>query len=281
MTAAVPLGQTGGTGSTRYQTMTRSALFGAILRDVAPMARAGLARRDPGDLVEKAARDYQTATDRAVEAAIVARLREALPHHRIEGEEFGATGATDPEAPLLLIDPIDGTTNFAWGLPHFGMVITEVAAGALTAGAILDPCMDELFTADLGCGAFLNGVAMAVRQTTDPQLALIGAGLPVPGQVQSVSEAAYTAALARCMAVTSGVRRLGSAALSTAYVAAGRLDGFFEDGLGLMDHGAGSLMVTEAGGTVSDFAGGPVRMRGGLVAGGPAMHGWLLAGLAG
>ena len=256
-----------------------SDTLAAILRDAGPIARGAVRRLGADDMVHKAARDYQTAADRAVETAIVRALRDAFPQHRIEGEEFGAAGGGDPDAPLFLIDPIDGTTNFAWGIPHFGLVITEVTGGAITSGAVFDPMLDEMVCADLGAGATLNGAPLAVRTVTDPQLALIGAGLPVPGQVQSVTEDAYFAALRRCMDVTSGVRRLGSAALSTAWVAAGRLDGFFEDMLGMMDHGASSLAVTEAGGIVSDFAGAPVAIRGGLVAGSPAIHAWLLEGL--
>jgi myo-inositol-1(or 4)-monophosphatase len=259
-----------------------SAQLAEILEDAAPLARAGLRRLDPGDVVNKAARDYQTAADRNVEARIAARLREVFPDWRIEGEEFGAQDGGDREAPLAVIDPIDGTTNYAWGIPHFGMVITVVDGGGIVSGAVLDPMMGELFTADRGHGAAMNGVAMRVAAEARAEHMLFGAGLPVPGQVVSVSEARYAAALARAMAVSSGVRRLGSAALSIAYVAAGRLDGFFEDGLGIGDFGASALMVEEAGGVVTDFSGRgvsqPAAERAGIVAGSVAGQAWLREG---
>jgi myo-inositol-1(or 4)-monophosphatase len=258
-----------------------SATFADILQRAAPLARAGLRRLDAAEMVAKAARDYQTAADRAVERAVARDLAEAFPDWRIEGEEFGAAGAADPDAPLLLIDPIDGTTNYAWGIPHFGMVVTLWDGGRVTAGAVLDPMLDEMFTADRGAGAAMNGAPLRVASPVAPEAALIGAGLPVPGQVVSVTPGAYAGALERAMAVTSGVRRLGSAALSIAYVAAGRFDGFFEDGLGLGDFGASALMVTEAGGVVTDFHGQPVGPRCGIVAAsGPDMHLWLRQGLA-
>lgn len=262
-----------------------SATLAAILRDAAPLARQGLRRLDPDDIVVKGLRDYQTAADRATEQRIAAALREAFPGARIEGEEFGIQGSDDPAAPLFVIDPIDGTTNYAWGLPHFGMVITMVTGGDIAAGAVYDPMLDEMFTADRGRGAALNGERLRLgTRETRPDCMLFGAGLPVPGQVVSVSEARYHAALDRLMAVSGGVRRLGSAALSVAYVAAGRFDGFFEDGLGIGDFGASALIVDEAGGRTGNFAGAPITapaaMRTGVVAGSPAAFDWLLAGLS-
>ncbi len=261
-----------------------SACLAEILSNAAPLARAGLRRLDPGDVVSKAARDYQTAADRNVETRISESLRVAFPDWRIEGEEFGPQSGGDPDAPLAVIDPIDGTTNYAWGIPHFGMVITVVHGKEIVAGAVLDPMMGEMFTADRGHGAALNGVPLRVAAEDRAEHMLFGAGLPVPGQVVSVSEARYAAALERAMAVSSGVRRLGSAALSIAYVAAGRFDGFFEDGLGIGDFGASVLMVEEAGGVVTDFAGSgvtrPAVARTGIVAGTPTGQAWLLAGLS-
>lgn len=260
-----------------------SVRLAEILAHAAPLARAGLRRLDPGDVVSKAARDYQTAADRNVETRIAESLRAAFPDWRIEGEEFGAQGGGDPDAPLAVIDPIDGTTNYAWGIPHFGMVITVVQGKEIVAGAVLDPMMGEMFTADRGHGASLNGTLLRVAAEDRPEHMLFGAGLPVPGQVVSVNEARYAAALERTMAVSSGVRRLGSAALSIAYVGAGRFDGFFEDGLGIGDFGASVLMVEEAGGVVTNFAGTgvsrPAVARAGIVAGSALGQAWLLAGL--
>ena len=231
------------------------------------------------DVVEKGARDYQTAGDVAVERLIVERIRASFPNYAIWGEEQVGNVSIDG-APEVLIDPIDGTTNYLWGVPHFSVVISIREAGEIVAGATYDPNLDELFSAEKGGGAYLNGTRLQVSQAADPQRVLIGAGTPVPGQVKSVPVETYHAALRRLMDVTSGMRRLGSAALSTAYVACGRLDGFFEDGLSPLDYGASMLIVREAGGLVTGFDGGPIPSTGGILVAGPGIHPWLVAGFS-
>src|SRR4051812_20440881 len=260
------------TASARLVTIAEIALAaGALSLEQRPGRRL--------NVVEKGARDYQTAGDVAVERLIVERLRAAFPDYAINGEE--QVGNREVEgAPEILIDPIDGTTNYLWGVPHFSVVISIREVGEIVAGVTYDPNLDELFSAETGGGAYLNGTKLQVSDIADPQRVLIGAGTPVPGQVKSVPVETYHAALRRLMDVTSGMRRLGSAALSTAYVACGRLDGFFEDGLSPLDYGASMLIVREAGGLVTGFDGGPIPSTGGILVAGPAIHPWLVAGFS-
>lgn len=257
---------------------SRLASLAAIALEAGALARASLRRRPVDAMVVKAPRDYQTEIDVAVEKIIVDRLVEAFPDHAINGEEGVGNRAAAPDAPVIHIDPIDGTTNFAWGIPHFGMTISIVEKGELTTGVVYDAMLDELFSAEAGAGAFLEGDRLQCADVADTGNVLVGAGLPIPGQVKAVSEDAYFAALRRLMAETAGVRRLGSSALSIAYVACGRLDGFFEDGLSLHDYGASALMVKEAGGLVSGFDGGPLDGKGHIVAASRALHPWLVNG---
>ncbi|WP_040678636.1 inositol monophosphatase family protein [Rhizobium mesoamericanum] len=254
-----------------------AALAKAILIGGAK-ARNSLRRRLDGELVAKAPRDYQTEIDVAVERIIVDELNRSFPTYAIKGEEAVGNRNAKDGAPAIYIDPIDGTTNFAWGIPHFGMTISIVEDGQLVAGVVYDAMVDELFSAELGGGAYLDGERIQCVSSKGTEDVLVGAGLPIPGQLKAVSEEVYFNALKRLMATTAGVRRLGSAALSIAYVACGRLDGFFEDGLSLHDYGASALLVREAGGVVSAFNGGPVTASGDILAGNQVLHPWLVAG---
>lgn len=255
--------------------MSEIALWGGTL------ACDGLRRVRIEEMVSKGPRDYQTRFDVEVEAQIADALADRFPGYGIVGEEQAANVSAPDGAPRFLIDPIDGTTNYAWGIPHFGIVISLERAGEIVAGVVYDPCQDELFSAEKGSGAYLNDKRLVIADSPAPRECLIGAGLPVPGQVKSVTEAVYHGALRRAMDTTSGVRRLGSAALSIAYVAAGRFDGFFEDGLGLLDYGASMLIVREAGGIVTGFDGEPVSSSGAILAASPQLHPWLVEGFAG
>ncbi|MFS8146079.1 inositol monophosphatase family protein [Rhizobium sp. BR 249] len=241
-------------------------------------ARASLRRRTSGEMLAKAPRDYQTEIDVAVERIIVDEMLKAFPDYAIQGEEAVGNRTGGPETPIIYIDPIDGTTNYAWGMPHFGMTISIAEGGRLVAGVVYDAMQDELFSAELGGGAYLNGERIRCADVADIENVLIGAGLPIPGQVKAVSEETYFDAIKRLMANTAGVRRLGSAALSIAYVACGRLDGFFEDGLSIHDFGASALMVEEAGGIVTRFSGAAVDGRGDILAASKALHPWLKEG---
>lgn len=242
------------------------------------IARNALRRYSAGEMVHKKPRDFQTEADVAVEAFIVGELKAAFPDHGIWGEEQVGNTEDAAGAPRFLIDPIDGTTNFAWGIPHFGIVISREIGGVIDKGVVYDCMQDELFSAEAGAGAWLNGRTIRASGNTDPVNAVVGAGLPVPGQVKSVEVETYHHALRRLMDTTSGVRRLGSAALSVAYVACGRLDGFFEDSLSPLDYGASVLIVREAGGVVTGFYGEAVDERGAILAGGAGIHPWLVEG---
>jgi len=257
--------------SDRLRTIAGLALEGGAI------AREKLRLYPISDMVVKGPRDYQTEADRAVEASIVAGIVEAFPDYAIEGEEK-IGNRERPGAPRVHIDPIDGTTNFAWGIPHFSTVITVAEGSELVAGVTYDPMLDELFSAEVGGGAWLNGRRLKVTPVTSAEASVVGAGLPLPGQVKSVPVETYHRALRRMMDTTSGVRRLGSAALSLAYVAAGRLNGFFEEGLSIHDYGASVLVIREAGGIVTDFAGRPITNPGAILGAAPGMHEWLLEG---
>ncbi|ARQ12356.1 inositol 1-phosphatase 2 (plasmid) [Rhizobium etli] len=244
-------------------------------------ARVSLRRRTSREILAKAPRDYQTEIDVAVERIIVDEMTKAFPDYAIQGEEAVGNRTAGPDAPIIYIDPIDGTTNYAWGVPHFGMTIAIAEGGSLVAGVVYDAMQDELFSAERGGGAYLDGERIRCADVGDIENVLIGAGLPVPGQVKAVAEETYFDAIKRLMANTAGVRRLGSAALSIAYVACGRLDGFFEDGLSIHDFGASALMVEEAGGIVTRFSGAEVDGKGDILAASKALHPWLKQGFQG
>ena len=256
----------------------RLRTIAAIAIEAGATARSMARRYVLDEVVLKGPRDYQTAADLAVERQIVAAIRVAFPDYAIEGEENVGNREAPAGVPRVLIDPIDGTTNYAWGIPHFGVVIAIEQAGEMVAGAVFDPMQNELFSAEAGGGAFLDGKRLTMPESPVPIDSLIGVGLPVPGQVKSVPEENYHAAVRRLMDTTSGVRRLGSAALSIAYVACGRLNGFFEDGLSPHDYGASMLVVREAGGLVTGFDGKPVARSGAILAAGPGIHPWLVEG---
>ncbi|MBX4936227.1 inositol monophosphatase family protein [Rhizobium binae] len=241
-------------------------------------ARVSLRRRTSREMLAKAPRDYQTEIDVAVERIIVDEMTKAFPDYAIQGEEAVGNRTAGPDTPVIYIDPIDGTTNYAWGVPHFGITIAIAEGGRLVAGVVYDAMQDELFSAERGGGAYLNGERIRCADVADIENVLIGAGLPIPGQVKAVAEETYFDAIKRLMANTAGVRRLGSAALSIAYVACGRLDGFFEDGLSIHDFGASALMVEEAGGIVTRFSGTEVDGKGDILAASKALHPWLKEG---
>jgi len=195
--------------------------------------------------------DFVTVVDKAAEARIVDTLRQSYPHHAILAEETGLHGASDNDQ-RWIVDPLDGTTNFIHGLPHFAVSIGFQRAGRMEAAVIFNPVNQELYTAERGQGAYLN--QRRLRVTTQPDLegALLGTGLPYR-EDQDLRR--YLATFKALYGEPAGVRRAGSAALDLAYVAAGRLDGYWEFGLRPWDLAAGVLLVREAGGFVGDFRG--------------------------
>jgi myo-inositol-1(or 4)-monophosphatase len=200
--------------------------------------------------------DLVTEADRASERLIVERLRAAYPEHSIVAEEGG--GVTGGSEYRWYVDPLDGTTNFAHGFPVYNVTLAVERAGELIAGVIFDPTREELFTAELGAGAFLNGERIRVSKAAALAETLVATGFPSRKRHQNINVHFYY----QLAMLTHGVRRAGSAALDLAYVACGRLDAFWEFGLNPWDMAAGILMVREAGGECSDMQGGPADLRG-------------------
>jgi len=215
--------------------------------------------------------DFVTEVDHAAEQAVIQILLKAFPDHAILAEESGAQGKSDF---VWIIDPLDGTTNFIHGFPQYCVSIGLQHKGAMTQAVVYDPGRNELFTATRGHGAYLNDRRMRVSKRTQLEDSLIGTGFPFR-DFKHMSE--YIAILRKMMAQTVGVRRAGAAALDLAYVAAGRLDGFWEIGLAPWDMAAGSLLIQESGGLVSDFDGDNGYLDSGrIVAGAPKLFRQLL-----
>lgn len=219
--------------------------------------------------------DFVSEVDRSAEAAIIQELRGKFPDHAILAEESGAQGESEFE---WIIDPLDGTTNYLHGFPQFSVSIALRHRGRLEQAVVYDPLREEMFTASRGRGAQLNDRRLRVSTRPGLEGALIGTGFPFRDH-RHVD--AYLGMFRAMLEDTAGLRRPGSAALDIAYVAAGRLDGFWELGLAPWDLAAGALLVTEAGGTVSDLAGGERYLEtGNLVAGNLKVHRAMLARLA-
>lgn len=218
--------------------------------------------------------DFVTEVDRAAEEAIIETILEAYPEHGILAEESGSA-AGNPESEFQwIIDPLDGTTNFIHGFPQYAVSIAQRHNGVLQHGVIYDPTRNELFTASRGKGAFLNDRRIRVSKRVKLIESLIGTGFPFKN-LQHAD--AYLGMFRELTEKTSGLRRPGAAALDLAYVACGRTDGFFEIGLKPWDMAAGALMILEAGGLVSDFAGNSGFLESGnLVAGAPKIFSQLL-----
>ncbi len=215
--------------------------------------------------------DFVTEVDQAAEQAVIEILLKAFPDHAILAEESGVQGKSDY---VWVIDPLDGTTNFIHGFPQYCVSIGLKHKGAVTQAVVYDPGRNELFTATRGHGAFLNDRRMRVSKRTHLAESLIGTGFPFR-ELKNMS--GYVATLRKVMAQSVGVRRAGAAALDLAYVAAGRLDGFWEIGLSPWDMAAGSLLIQEAGGLVSDFDGEAGYLESGsIVAGAPKVFSQLL-----
>ena len=225
---------------------------------------------------EKAANDFVSEVDREAEHAIISTLHEAYPGHAILAEESGASGDSEYR---WIIDPLDGTTNFLHGFPQFAVSIALEHRGVITQAVVYDPGSNDLFTASRGRGAHLNDTRLRVTKRAQLKSGLIGTGFPFK---EMAHLDAYLGMLRDVMKNSAGVRRAGSAALDLAYVAAGRLDAFWELGLSPWDMAAGSLLITEAGGLVGDLEGNEGWMESGNIAGGsPKVFGELLQLISG
>ena len=217
--------------------------------------------------------DFVTEVDRAAEAAIIDVLREAYPDYGILAEESGASGG-DASEYQWIIDPLDGTTNFIHGFPQYAVSIALLHKGQVVQGVIYDTLRNEMFTASKGGGAFLNERRIRVSKCLKIENALLGTGFPFR-MFEHID--AYLGVFKNLTQRASGIRRTGSAALDLAYVASGRLDGFWEFGVYPWDIAAGCLLISEAGGLVGDLAGGESYLKSGnIVAATPKVFAQLL-----
>lgn len=230
-------------------------------------------------VTEKQHNDFVTDVDKAAEEAIIEVLQKAYPTHAFLGEESGTTGNVNDESEFVwIIDPLDGTTNFMHGFPQYAVSIALQQRGVITLGVVYDPVRNDLFTAEKGAGAFLNDKRIRVRKLDRIAGALLGTGYK-NGSPKALDEylKMYGLMAERC----HGVRRAGSAALDLAYVASGRLDGFYEKNLQPWDIAAGSLLVTEAGGIAGEFNGESNYMNTGhIIAASPRVFGQMVGLLA-
>jgi myo-inositol-1(or 4)-monophosphatase len=230
-------------------------------------------RTDIINVNQKSRNDFVTDVDRQAEQIIINELRSKFPNHGILAEESGQHQVQSDEF-VWIIDPLDGTTNYLHGVPQFAISIALQYRGRLEHGVIYDPLRDELFTASHGDGALVNDRRMRVSQRPGLEGALLGTGFPFRDK-RFVKP--YLGMFEALLQDTSGIRRPGSAALDLAYVAAGRNDGFWELGLSPWDFAAGVVLIREAGGVVTDLAGGEDFLRtGNLIAGGYKVHAEIL-----
>jgi myo-inositol-1(or 4)-monophosphatase len=224
-----------------------------LVRDFGEVEQLQVSVKGPGEFVSSA--------DLAAEQTLRRELEKARPGYSFLMEEGGSIVGKDT-ANRFIIDPLDGTTNFLHGLPHFAISIALEREGKLIAATVYDPVKDEMFWAEKGLGAYVNDRRMRVSARRNLADAVIATGIPFRGHGD---HAKYVKTLAAVMNATSGVRRWGVASLDLAYVAAGRFDGFWEYGLKPWDIAGGVLLVREAGGYVSELDGGTAMMESGEI----------------
>ena len=214
-----------------------------LIRDFGELENLQISMKGPGDFV--------THADKRTEQMLIEELSKARPGYGFLGEEGGTILGQD-KSHRFIIDPIDGTSNFMHGIPHFAISIALEREGQLVAGIIYNPVTDDLYMAEKGHGAYLNNKRLRVASRKDMATCLLATGLPFigrPGHARALSETKAA------LEVSSGIRRFGAASLDMAFVAAGRFDGYWEHNIHLWDVAAGLVLVREAGGVVSDFAG--------------------------
>ncbi|GGE38934.1 inositol monophosphatase [Agaricicola taiwanensis] len=247
--------------------MPRSALMTVMARAV--LAAGKGMRRDFNEVEQlqvsiKGPADFVSAADRRAEETIRRELEKARPGYGFLMEEAGEIPGTDAEH-RWIVDPLDGTTNFLHGMPHFAISVALERAGNIVAGIIYNPATDELYTAERGQGAYFNDRRIRVAARQKLRESVIACGIPFMGHGEHDT---FRAELAKVQAQVAGVRRFGSAALDLAWVASGRFDGYWERHLQAWDIAAGLLLVKEAGGYVSDAWGGQKMLETGTVVAG-------------
>ncbi|MFT5135354.1 MAG: myo-inositol-1(or 4)-monophosphatase [Arenicella sp.] len=223
------------------------------------------------NIEQKTLHDYVSEIDRNSEAAIFDLVSQRFPEHAFIGEEFGSLGGQQGEY-TWIVDPLDGTTNFLRGIPHYAVSIAVAVGKQIHHAVIFDPAKNDLFTASLGAGSLLNGKPIQVSNCQGVRGGLLATGIPFSGQLLEDLDCFTTTMQGMLAHHTSGIRRLGSAALDLAYVAAGRYDGYWEASLKPWDIAAGVLIVQEAGGRVADFVGDEDYLQtGNIVAASPGL----------
>jgi myo-inositol-1(or 4)-monophosphatase len=244
---------------------TRSATINVMIRAADRAARS--LKRDFGEVSNlqvsrKGPADFVSAADLRAEQVLREQLRRARPDYGLLMEESGATPGAEAGGRRWIVDPLDGTSNFLHGLPHFAISIALEEAGDLLAAVVYDPVKDDLFWAEKGIGAYLDDRRIRVSSRERLDNALIATGIPYKGHGE---RAIFQAELELVMSETAGVRRWGAAALDLAYVAAGRYEGFWERDLQPWDIAAGMLLVREAGGYISTIENKPLQLDGASV----------------
>ena len=233
----------------------------SLIRDFNEVEHLQVSKKGPADFV--------SAADRKAEKILHAELAKLRPDFGFQMEEAGRVEAKDGKH-YWVIDPLDGTTNFLHGIPHFAISVAVQREGDLIAGIVLDVIRDELFWAEKGVGAYLNERRIRVSARRKLPEALFATGIPFHGRP---GHAEFRREMAAVMGEVAGIRRMGAAALDLAYVAAGRYDGFWETGLSPWDLAAGIVLVREAGGLVTDITGGEKMIEtGGIIAANDVLH---------
>ncbi len=241
-----------------------------LIRDFNELENLQISMKGPADFV--------TSADKRTEKILIEELSKARPGYGFLGEEGGAVAGAD-KSHRFIIDPIDGTTNFMHGIPHFAISIGLERDGQMVAGVVFNPVTDDLYTAEKGHGAYLNNKRLRVAARKELAPSVIATGLPFMGKE---GHARASAEMAEMMNVTAGIRRFGSASLDLAFVAAGRFDGFWERSLQTWDIAGGIVLVREAGGMISDLGGGAEMMaKGDILATNEYLHPQLLKLLKG
>lgn len=240
--------------SATINVMTRAADKAArrLKRDFGEVENLQVSRKGPADFVSSA--------DVRAEQTLRAELGRARPDYAFLMEESGHSAAPAPgpgPARRWIVDPLDGTTNFLHGLPHFAISIALEERGEIIAGVVYDPIKEEMFWAEKGAGAYLNDRRLRVSGRSALEAALIGTGAPFKGHGDAPR---FLAEMNAVIGATAGIRRWGSAALDLAYVAAGRFDAFWERQLSTWDTAAGIVLVREAGGYITEADGKPIRL---------------------
>ncbi|TNE62482.1 MAG: inositol monophosphatase [Alphaproteobacteria bacterium] len=250
----------------------RSPLINVMVSAVMKASRN--LRRDFGEVEQlqvskKGPADFVSVADKRAEKTLFEELNRARPDFGFLMEEHGVVEGKRDDV-RFIIDPLDGTTNFLHGLPHFAITVAVEERGEIVAGVTYAPIMDELFWAEKGVGAYLNDSRLRVSGRDKMESALLATGIPFMGRD---GHDTFMAEMAEFMPSVAGIRRFGAASLDLAYVAAGRYEGFWEAGLQPWDMAAGILMVREAGGYVTDIAGGTDMMgRGDIIAANDRLH---------